>query len=220
MIGYLLPAALGVALSPIPIIAVVLVLGGGRARSSGPTFAIGWVLGLAAVCAVAAVLFDGAAAEGTTASLAVYLLKTAGGLFFLYMAWMTWKKRPRHGDRATLPPWMASIGTLTPPKALTLGAGLSAANPKNLVLALTAAASVAEAGLDDVRTAAAVLTFVFLGSVTVLGPVLFHLVAPDRAARPLAAVREFMTDYSAVITMVILVLLGGTLLGDGLTGLL
>ena len=47
-----------------------------------------------------------------------------------------------------------------------------------------------------------------------------HLVAPDRAARPLAAVREFMTDYSAVITMVILVLLGGTLLGDGLTGLL
>jgi hypothetical protein len=45
-------------------------------------------------------------------------------------------------------------------------------------------------------------------------------VAPDRAARPLAAVREFMTDYSAVITMVILVLLGGTLLGDGLTGLL
>ena len=41
VIGDLLPAA--VALSPIPIVAVVLVLGSPGARTAGPAFALGWV---------------------------------------------------------------------------------------------------------------------------------------------------------------------------------
>jgi len=35
-----------VALSPVPIIAVVLMLGTPRARVNGPAFVLGWVLGL------------------------------------------------------------------------------------------------------------------------------------------------------------------------------
>jgi Sap, sulfolipid-1-addressing protein len=42
-IGDLLPSAVGVALSPIPIVAVILMLGTPRARSNGPAFAAGWV---------------------------------------------------------------------------------------------------------------------------------------------------------------------------------
>lgn len=220
MIGYLLSAALGVALSPIPIIVVVLVLGGPKARSSGPAFASGWIVGLAVVSTLAAVLFDGAEVEGSTRSTAVYLIKVASGAFFLYLASTSWKKRPRRGDDAVLPPWMTSVETVGAPKALILGFGLSGVNPKNLVLALTAAASVAEAGLDVAQGAIAVMAFVLLGSLTVIGPVAFHLVAPARARRPMVAIREFMTDNSAVISMAILLLLGGTLLGDGLSGLL
>ena len=41
-------------------------------------------------------------------------------------------------------------------------------------------------------------------------------VAGDRAARPLAAVKQFMADNNAVIMMVVLLLLGAKLLGDGL----
>ena len=40
-IGDFLPAAVAVALSPIPIVAVVLMLGTPRARSNGPAFALG-----------------------------------------------------------------------------------------------------------------------------------------------------------------------------------
>jgi threonine/homoserine/homoserine lactone efflux protein len=220
MIGYLLPAALGVTLSPIPIIAVVLVLGGPKARSSGPALASGWIVGLAAVSTLAAVVFDGAEVEGSTPSTAAYLTKVASGALFLYLASVSWKKRPRRGEDAVLPPWMTSVETVGAPKALFLGVGLSGLNPKNLVLALTAAASVAEAGLDVAQGATAVVAFVLLGSLTVIGPVAFHLVAPARAARPMVAIREFMTDNSAVISMAILLLLGGTLLGDGLSGLL
>ncbi len=45
-IGDLLPSAVGVALSPVPIIAVILMLGTPKARSNGPAFAVGWVAGL------------------------------------------------------------------------------------------------------------------------------------------------------------------------------
>ena len=45
---------------------------------------------------------------------------------------------------------------------------------------------------------------------------LFHLLAGGRAARPVASVKQFMADNNAVIMMVVLLLLGAKLLGDGL----
>ncbi len=48
-IGDLLPSAVGVALSPVPIIAVILMLGTPRARTTGSAFALGWVAGLVIV---------------------------------------------------------------------------------------------------------------------------------------------------------------------------
>jgi len=77
----------------------------------------------------------------------------------------------------------------------------------------------AEAGLDSADTTIALATFIALGSSTVAGSVLFYLVAGDRAERPLAAVRRFMSDNNAVIMMVVLLLLGAKLLGDGLGAL-
>jgi threonine/homoserine/homoserine lactone efflux protein len=50
-----------------------------------------------------------------------------------------------------------------------LGAALSGANPKNLALTLAAAASIAEAGLDQADEAIAIVVFVALGSITVAG---------------------------------------------------
>ena len=44
---------------------------------------------------------------------------------------------------------------------------------------------------------------------------LFYL-SPKRAARPLDAIKRFMADNSAVIMMVVLLLLGAKLIGDGL----
>ena len=45
----ILPQAIGVAISPVPIIAVILMLFSQRARSNGPAFLLGWVLALAVV---------------------------------------------------------------------------------------------------------------------------------------------------------------------------
>jgi threonine/homoserine/homoserine lactone efflux protein len=219
VIGDLLPSAIAVALSPIPIIAVVLVLGSPRARSSGPAFAVGWVAGLLVVTVAVLALAGGADESGSEASAAVDWLKLVVGIAFLLMAAKQWKQRPREGSEPELPRWMARIGSVTPAKALRVGATLSAANPKNLALTVVAAAAIAEAGLDRADMAVAVGVFVGLGSLSVAGAVLAYLVAADRATGPLTAIREFMTAHNAVIMMVILLLLGAKLVGDGIAAL-
>ena len=154
----------------------------------------------------------------SAAATEVNWLKVATGALFLVMAARQWRKRPRAGQVEQPPNWMATVESATPPRTALLGLALAGANPKNLALTLTAAASIAEAGLEPAETAIAVAAFVALGSATVAGSVLFYLAAPGRAERPLAAVKEFMSDNSAVIMMVILLLLGAKLLGDGLGG--
>jgi threonine/homoserine/homoserine lactone efflux protein len=139
VIGDLLPSAIAVALSPIPIIAIVLVLGAPRARSAGPAFALGWIGGLLAV-SVIVVLVLGAGSDPDSDDPGISWFKVAIGILFLVMAANQWKKRPKDGQEPETPKLMATIDTATPSKAAMLGAALSGANPKNLALTLAAEA--------------------------------------------------------------------------------
>lgn len=216
VIGGLLPAAVAVALSPIPVIAVVVVLGTRRARSNGPLFAVGWVLGMAvASTIVLAVTRDASNPDSATAT-GIGWVQVALGVMFFVMAAKQWKKRPQPGVHPVMPPWMATLDTTTGVRALVLGSTLSAANPKNLALVVSAAATVAQAGLTTSGDIVAMAVFVAIGSCTVVGAVLVAVIAPRRSAAPLAAVKEFMTAHSAVIMFVILVVLGAKFVGDGL----
>ncbi len=178
-------------------------------------FALGWIAGLASV-SILVVLLLGGGADSDSDDPGLDWFKIAIGLLFLGMAAQQWTKRPKPGEEAKMPSWMATIDTATPSRAVVLGATLSAANPKNLALTLAASASIAEAGLGGADTALAVTVFIAIGSCTVAGAVLFHLLGGERAARPLEAIKQFMSANNAVIMMVVLLLLGAKLLGDGL----
>jgi threonine/homoserine/homoserine lactone efflux protein len=218
VIGELLPAAAGVALSPIPIIAVILMLGTARARSDGPAFAVGWMAGMVAV-GVIVLLLTGSADTSSTTSDGVNWVKVALGLLFFGLARRQWQSRPAPGEAPEMPGWMKTIDELQPGRAFALGAGLSAVNPKNLALTLAAAATISQSGLSTADSAVALLVFVLIASVTVVGAVVFFLVAEDKATKPLADVKQFMVQHNAVIMIVIFVILGAKLLGDGFGGL-
>ena len=134
---------MAVALSPIPIIGVILMLGTPRARTNGPAFALGWVGGLTAVSAVVLLVAGGADDPDSATSTGVDGLQLVLGLLFLVMAARQWRKRPAKGEEATMPGWMSSVEHFTPAKSLGLGLALSAANPKNLALVLAGAVALA-----------------------------------------------------------------------------
>ena len=215
-IGELLPYSVGVALSPIPIVAVVLMLGTARARANGLMFAIGWVVGLSAAATIVLVVTGGASQAGSATADSVSWGKLAIGVVFLAMARRSWRSRPKAGEDPKMPTWMADVDGLGPVKALGLGVALSGLNPKNLALAAAAGAAIAQAGLDAGSDAVGIAVFVVLGSVTVVGAVLFYLVAPTAAEAPLASIKTFMSAHNSVIMMVILLVLGAKLIGDGL----
>jgi threonine/homoserine/homoserine lactone efflux protein len=218
-IGDLLPSAVGVALSPVPIIAVILMLGTPRARATGLAFAFGWILGLVVVSVIVVLLASGADDADSGTSTVVDVIKLVFGALFLLLALKQWRSRPQPGTEPSMPAWMATIDSFSAPKSLLLGAALSGANPKNLALTLAAAASIAQVGLDGGGTAVAIAVFVVIGSLTVAGPVLFFVAAPRRAAGPLAATKDFMAAHNAVIMMVVLLVLGAKLIGNGIAGL-
>ncbi len=217
-IGDLLPSAVGVAISPVPIIAVILMLGTPRARSNGPAFAVGWLIGLIVVSVVVLLLASDADDTDSGTSTAVDVIKLLIGVLFLLMAVKQWHARPKPGVEPEMPKWMGAIDRFTAGKSLGLGILLSGVNPKNLALTFAAAASIARAGLSGGESAIAVAIFVIIGSLTVVGPVLYYLFVPG-SARLLGEIKQFMSEHNAVIMFVILLVLGAKLLGNGIAGL-
>lgn len=212
-LGDVLPAAIAVALSPIPIIAIVLMLATPRGRSNGVAFALGWVLGLVVVSTVVVLLASGQS-QSTTDSIS--WAKVVLGVLLLGLALRRWRNRPAPGEEEPLPGWVAQLDEFTPPRSLVLGVGLSAVNPKNLALTAAAAASIAQADLGGPATVVDLALFVVIGSLTVVGPVVMALVAPARSEHVLSSLRAFMAQHGGAIMMVVLAVLGAKLLGDGL----
>ena len=218
VIGELLPAAVGVALSPVPIVAVILMLGTPRARSNGTAFAVGWIAGLTAVGVVVLLVAGGASSSDGT-STAVDVIVLLFGLLLLAVAVEQWRGRPRHGETAEMPSWMDAVDHFTPVRSLGLGVLLSGVNPKNLALTLAAAASLAQSGVSAGGDAVGLTVFVVIGSLTVVGPVVATLLLGDRIARPLTEVKDFMAANNAVIMAVVCLVLAAKLIGNGIGGL-
>jgi threonine/homoserine/homoserine lactone efflux protein len=219
-IGQVLSFGVGVALSPVPIIAVVLMLGTPRARSNGPAFLLGWVLGLSVVGAIVLAVASGAnASEDGGPATWVGVLKLVLGALLLLVALRQWRNRPR-GDRpAGLPKWMRAIDRFTPGRSLAIGAALSGINPKNLLLTVGAAAAIAQTGVDTGEQAIALAVFVLVGTLGPGLPVAIYFALGDRATAILDDLKDWMAANNAAIMAVLCLVIGAKLLGDGISGL-
>jgi hypothetical protein len=219
-IGSSLPLAVGVALSPIPIIAVVLMLTSRRARSNGPAFVIGWLIGLAVIGAIALSVAGpaGASKSGSPATW-VSWVKIVLGAALLLVAVRQFRGRPKDSDEAALPKWMASIDTMKPLTVLGLAALLGGVNPKNLLLAVSAGASIAQTGISGADQAIAYAVFALIGTIGVGTPVVIYFVLGERSATMLAALKDWMGRHNAVIMSVLCLVIGVKLIGDAIGGL-
>jgi threonine/homoserine/homoserine lactone efflux protein len=219
-IGDILPLAIGVAISPVPIIAIVLMLGTPRARGNGLAFAIGWLAGLTAVGAIMLVIASGNATSGTGEPATwVSVLKLVFGIAFLLLAAKQWRSRPAADEEAIMPKWMRAIDTFTTGKSLGAGLILSGLNPKNLALTIAAAAAVAQTGISNGQEAGVLAVFVVIGSLTILAPLVLYLALGTRATSILDRVKTWMAAHNAAIMTVLLLVLGAKLIGDAISGL-
>jgi threonine/homoserine/homoserine lactone efflux protein len=218
-VGATLAFALAVALSPFPVIGIVLILSGTHGRRNGPLFAVGWVLGLSLVSAVVVLLLAGADDPDSSASAVADWFRVVAGLALIGLGVRKFLTRPRDDEVEKTPAWMASLADASPGRAWVLGLLLSGANPKNVVLTASAVTAVIETGVHGADLLLPLVVFVAIGSSTVVGAVVAGLVGGAPAAAFLDGVRRFMVAHSTSIMVLVLVILGASVLGGGLEGL-
>ncbi|MBF4999019.1 GAP family protein [Nocardia sp. BSTN01] len=216
VLGDLLPLAVGVAISPIPIVAAILIILSANAARAGTGFAIGWVLGIVVVTAIFVVLSGTLSdSQDTQSSTVTAWVKIVLGIVLLGLAAMQWRSRSDTG----VPGWMRAIDTLSAVGAVGLGALLSAVNPKNLLLCVSAGVAIGTSGIGGGPQVIAVLVFTVIAAASVLVVVIGYLVAAERLREPLDRARRWLQANNHVVMAIVLLVMGAVVLGKGIGGL-
>ena len=218
-IGDFLPSAVGVAISPLPIVAVVLMLVTRRGCANGPAFVAGWWIGLAIVGAVVLAI-AGPANASTDSGPATWVdvLFLVLGLLLIGVAAKQWRGRPHGDEDPPVPKWMGALDAFTPVKAGGAGVVLSALNPKNLLLAVAGAAAIGQAGISTGQEVGAYVIFIAIASIGVAAPVVIYFAMGDRSQPLLGRMKTWLAHNNAVIMAVLLLIIGVKLIGNAISG--
>jgi threonine/homoserine/homoserine lactone efflux protein len=218
-IGDSLPLAIGVAISPLPIIAMILMLLSKRAGANSGAFLVGWIAGIAiAISVVVAVAGTATLQTSSGPTAAVSWIKMGLGALLLLVGVRDWRKRPKPGKQATLPKWLTTIEGIRPAKAGGLGVLLSAVNPKNLLLIIAGGIAIDQAATSTAQKVVPILVFTMIAATTVALPVIVNLVAGQRAKTVLASMNAWLRTNNAAVMAVLFLVLGSVLVGKGISG--
>nr|WP_202422721.1 GAP family protein [Gordonia sp. SID5947] len=211
--GDLLPLAVGVAISPIPIIGAILMLLGKHARTTSIGFAIGWLGGIV-IATTIFVLVGGA--FGDSDSTVGAWIKLVLGVLLLAEGIREW--RARGGEHST-PKWMAAIDEMKPLTALGLGFALAAINPKNLMMCIAAGVTIGAAALSAGSNIVLVIVFALLAATTVVIPVVAYQIAAQRLRDPLDRLKVWLEANNKTVMATLILVIGIVLIGKGISGL-
>lgn len=217
--GQILPFALVIALSPIPLVAVIAMLFSRRAVPNGLGFLLGWIMvvaaGLVAFTALASTTDLGSNDEPSTTATVV---RGVLGLLLVAGAVKTWRGRSDPDEDVAMPAWMARIETIGPVGAFGLALLLGGVNPKNLAMNLAAAATLAAAELSRSELAVEMALYTGVASASVAVIVGYRLLTGERGAATLERMRGWLVANDATVMSVLFLVFGVKLLGDAISG--
>jgi hypothetical protein len=214
---YLLPFILGSAVVPLQVMIIILLLSN---PNNGLIKAICLVAGMTVVRLLQGVIFGlvFTPAESSGKSPVVSTLLMVLGILLLITAYKQW----RNEDDPDGPPpkWMVMLDTLTPLKALGMGAGLVLISGKFWVFTLSAIGVIEEAQLGQPSSTVAFLLFVLLAQSLLLSAILIRVIVPKQSKAVLEASSAWLTRYNRPIVLVVSLVFGLLFLYQGASGLL
>lgn len=190
-----------------------------RARTNGLAFFAGWVIGLTSLGTIVLITASGSD-DGTSGPDWANAARLAAGIFLLFLAAKQWRKRPKPGEEPKLPAWMDRVDHFTAGHSALLGLALSAANPKNLVLVVAGASTIAQNSTSTSGEIVALAIFIVIGTIGTGVPLALYLAARERSEKFLLGLKNWMARNNAVIMAALLLLIGGNLVYDGVKGFL
>lgn len=218
-IGHILPIALAVAISSVPIMATIVILLSPKGTKTALPFLIGWVLGMAVVvtvCTLGAQVIP-APRTGRREATAIAVAEILVGIALVVVAIVEWRRARRHPPDA-LPKWLASVDKLGPWSAFGIAFALNA-RPKGLLLAIAAGLAIRAANLSVGESAIVIAIYTIIGALTVAIPVILSLVDRKGMQPRLLDAKEWLSHNSVTVTALIVLLIGVVIIGTGLANL-
>jgi Sap, sulfolipid-1-addressing protein len=216
----LVPLGLFVALSPVSIVAVILLLGTKHPLLNPLAFAVGWMAAIFVIGVIGLAVLSGEDfSPDSTGRTGVAALELAVGVALLIGAFRMLRQVPAEppADQAQ-PGWMSRIEGLKPPTALIAGAVLFIVNLGDVMVALVATATILKAEVSTSESVVALVVFTAVASVTIIGPVVLYAAAPTRSAAVLESWKAWLSVPRNTM-IAVFVLIGVLLIINGLRDL-
>jgi len=215
-IGQILPIAVAVAVSSVPIMASILILLSPRRAQSAVPFLIGWALGMAVVVTICTI---GAQAIPTSRSArqpdtAIGIAEILVGAALVAIAIVAWI-RARRNPTDAMPKWLNRVGSFGPWTAFGVASALNV-RPKGLLLAIAAGLALSGDELSQGQTAVAIGIYTLIGASTVAVPIIVTQANPERMEPRLLSMKEWVERNNGAVTAVILLMIGVVIIGNGL----
>jgi hypothetical protein len=208
-----LPLSLGVALSPVPVAATLLLLPTGAQRNRAPALLLGWVLGIVIVGLIT-VLAPGLETSSGEPTVISCWLQLGLGIALLSLAMRHWLRRSKDYDRKE-PAFFRKLESLDFWHTVVAGTVLMAANPMNLALIVAASNLLDTRQLAPVAQAIALAFFVMGASSFIAVPILAYHLSPERMIKVLVSGRNWLVRNNDAILGALLFMFGAALIANG-----
>jgi hypothetical protein len=219
VVGDILPLALVVSVSPINIVAAILLLFSKRPIANATTYLLGFVLGVAAMLSgITALANTIDLSPGTERSRGISALLLTLGLVLIVVGVRKFSHRPGLDQEPEEPRWMTGIGDFGAGQSFLVGASVGALNPKNIAVAFASAVVVATAQLPVGQQVGVIAIYTLIASIGVATPIVAALVLGDRSESVLGAWKHWLDRNNGTVMAVIYLFFGVILLGKGIAG--
>ena len=219
LVGDLLPLALVVTVSPINIVAAILLLFSKRPIANAAIYLLGFVLGVAAMLSGITALADAIGiAPGSERSQGASALLLALGLVLIVVGVRKVSHRRGLEQEPDQPRWMKGIDDFGAGRSFLVGASVGALNPKNIAVAFATAVIVATAQLPVGQQVGVIAIYTLIASLGVATPIVAALALGDRSESVLSSWRQWLDRNSGTVMAVIFLFFGVLLLGKGISG--
>lgn len=210
-----LPMAIGLALSPFPLIAIIILLMTPKAKSNAFWFLLGWFLGIYFI-GLLVFLIPGLEAGESSPTILSGGIRIVIGITLLIFAFKSWLKRPRAGDEIVTPKLFLTIDTFGLKKSMFTGFLFSAANVKNMAFSAAGAARMGQSLSGGGDTFITLAIFALIGSSVLMFPVIVYVLAGEKIEPTFLVWKKWLIKNNKMLLVVILSFIGLILLKAGL----
>jgi hypothetical protein len=218
-LGHILPIAVAVAISSVPITATILILLSPKRNQAAVPFLVGWVLGIVLVVTIFTIF---ASALPSPKLRQPDVIAAVGeilvGVAMLVFAFITWRRSRNKPPSTTEPAYLRAIATFGALPAFGIALALNF-RPKGLLLAIAAGLALHTANLDAAGDTVLIAIYTVIGASTVAGPIIVTLASPVKMQPRLVSARAWISKNNKIVTVLIMVMIGVVIIGTGLSTL-